>query len=291
MGKTIYFRSKINRTKMILFPHCKINLGLNIVAKRKDGYHDLETLFYPIPLCDSLELVSGNTIDDQDAAIISEGLKIDGEAKNNLILKAYYLLKEKYSLPKVSFCLLKNIPMGAGLGGGSSDGAFAIQILNQYFNLKISLEDQINYAAKLGSDCAYFLFNQACLGSGRGEILEPISFSLNGIWIALVKPNIHISTAEAFANIHPSGNYGVNNIRDIIRQPIQQWKESLKNDFEDSLFPNHPELKDIKDKLYTNGAMYASMSGSGSTIFGLFNAEPKLKDQFGDYFYWQGILN
>jgi 4-diphosphocytidyl-2-C-methyl-D-erythritol kinase len=276
---------------MILFPHCKINLGLNIVAKRKDGYHNLETLFYPIPLCDSLELVAGNTIGEDDAGIISEGLKIEGDPKNNLILKAYYLLKEKYPLPRVTFCLLKTIPMGAGLGGGSSDGASAIQLLNQYFNLNIPFEEQINYASKLGSDCAYFLYDGACLGSGRGEILEPINFSLNGTWIVLVKPNLHISTAEAFANINTLGQNNLQSIKETIIRPIQQWKDNLKNDFEDSLFPKYPELKEIKDQLYANGAKYVAMSGSGSTLFGLFDAEPTIKDQFGEHFYWQGMLN
>ncbi len=276
---------------MILFPHCKINLGLNIVAKRKDGYHNLETLFYPIPLCDSLELVAGNTIGEDDAGIISEGLKIEGDPKNNLILKAYYLLKEKYPLPRVTFCLLKTIPMGAGLGGGSSDGASAIQLLNQYFNLNIPFEEQINYASKLGSDCAYFLYDGACLGSGRGEILEPINFSLNGTWIVLVKPNLHISTAEAFANINTLGQNNLQSIKETIIRPIQQWKDNLKNDFEDSLFPKYPELKEMKDQLYANGAIYAAMSGSGSTLFGLFDAEPTIKDQFGEHFYWQGMLN
>ena len=276
---------------MILFPTCKINLGLHIVAKRNDGYHNLETLFYPVPLCDSLELVAGNTIDEEDAAIISEGLKIEGDPKNNLILKAYYLLKEKYALPKVTFCLLKTIPMGAGLGGGSSDGAFAIQLLNQYFNLNIPFEEQTTYASKLGSDCAYFLYEGACLGSGRGEILEPINFSLNGTWIVLVKPNLHISTAEAFANIHLSGKENLKSIRDIISLPIPAWKDNLKNDFEASLFPKYPVLKSIKEQLYANGAMYAAMSGSGSTLFGLFNAEPTTKGQFGEHFYWQGLLD
>jgi 4-diphosphocytidyl-2-C-methyl-D-erythritol kinase len=276
---------------MILFPHCKINLGLRIIAKRQDGYHDLQTLFYPIPFSDSLELVQGNTVDESDVAIITEGIKIEGDPKNNLILKAYYLLKKEYALPKVTFCLLKNIPIGAGLGGGSSDGAFVIRLLNQYFKLNISIKDQLNFAAKLGSDCPFFIYSQPCLGSGRGEILKPINFSLSGYWIVLVKPDLHISTAEAFAKIKPKGSGTPDSVEAIISKPIGQWQGALINDFEDSLFPIYPILLSIKEKLISNGAEYASMSGSGSTLFGIYKSEPKFKEDFSNHFYWQGQLN
>ena len=276
---------------MLVFPPCKINLGLKILRKRADGFHDLETLFYPIPLCDALEIGDAEEVDGETAHLWQDGLPVAGETKNNLILKAYRLLAQDYDLKPVQFCLLKTIPMGAGLGGGSSDGAYAIRLLNEYFNLNISLEKQLNYAAQLGSDCAFFIYNQPCFGSARGEILEPSEFSLNKYWLALIKPNIHISTAQAFANIIPCEFEAGMDLKQIIEMPIETWKEHLKNDFEESLFPSFPELKFIKEYLYNQGAVYAAMSGSGSTVFGLFRSEPKLEKTNPDYFYWEGKLS
>lgn len=279
---------------MIVFPNCKINLGLHILNKRPDGYHNLDTLFYPIPLCDSLELVEHKEGKHAGAQITLEGIPVEGDQKNNLVLKAYDLLHTDYALPPVDFCLLKNIPMGAGLGGGSSDGAFAIHLLNQYFKLQIPLKKQIDFAAQLGSDCAFFLHNKACLGTGRGEILEPIPFSLKGYWIALVKPPIHIGTAEAFSKIIPRDNNPQatkSAIKDIIQLPVKEWSTLLVNDFEGSVFPSHPILVQTKEKLYQLGAEYAAMSGSGSTIFGLFKEAPKLKNHFSEFFYFECELS
>lgn len=279
---------------MIVFPNCKINLGLHILNKRPDGYHNLDTLFYPVPLCDSLELVEHKEGKHTGAQITLEGIPVEGDQKNNLVLKAYDLLKADFDLPALDFCLLKNIPMGAGLGGGSSDGAFAIQLLNQYFKLHISIEKQVYYAAQLGSDCAFFIYNSACIGSSRGEILEPIPFSLKGYYIALVKPPIHIGTAEAFSKITPRDsmlNQTNSSIKEIIQLPIKEWATMLVNDFEGSVFPNHPVLVQTKEKLYQLGAEYAAMSGSGSTLFGLFKEEPKLKKHFSEFFYFESKLN
>ncbi|MDZ4667811.1 MAG: 4-(cytidine 5'-diphospho)-2-C-methyl-D-erythritol kinase [bacterium] len=303
---------------MILFPNCKINLGLHIINRRLDGYHNLETLFYPVPLCDALEVIAlknevldstqngleNNTQNSSEisrqsepilgAKIIMEGIPVAGNPENNLVFKAYALLKEDYSLGAVEFCLLKNIPMGAGLGGGSSDGAFAIKLLNKLFKLEISIEKQEKYAAKLGSDCSFFIQNTPCIGTGRGEILEPISLSLKGLWMVLVKPNIHIGTAEAFAQIKPRNTWDLQqnfSLKDLPNIPIENWKNILVNDFEASIFPNHLILSQIKESLYQKGAIYAAMSGSGSTIFGLFKVQANLKNTFPNLFYFESKLD
>jgi 4-diphosphocytidyl-2-C-methyl-D-erythritol kinase len=279
---------------MVVFPNCKINLGLHILNKRLDGFHNLETLFYPLPLCDTLEVVSneyGET--NLGTKIRMEGIPVAGTPESNLVLKAYALLKEDYALGAVEFCLLKNIPMGAGLGGGSSDGAFAIKLLNMFFKLNLSVAQQEYYAAKLGSDCAFFIQNTPCLGTGRGEILTPITLSLGGLWIALVKPDIHIGTAEAFAKIKPRDSWDQKStfsLIDLPNMPIDSWKKHLINDFEASIFPNHSELPYIKKLLYTHGAHDAAMSGSGSTLFGLFSEQPKLQNHFPNCFYYESKL-
>jgi len=279
---------------MIVFPHCKINLGLHIIEKRPDGFHNLETVFYPIPLCDALEVIESPLAQTEPLQIQLEGLAVKGEIESNLIYKAYHLIAKDYPLKSAKFCLLKNIPMGAGLGGGSSDGAFAISLLNQYFKLHIPFEKQVEYAAQLGSDCAYFLYKEPCLASGRGEILSPLKFSLKGYWIVLVKPPIHISTAEAFAQIKPRKtwqNYTPISLSSILLEPIHTWKNNLVNDFENSLFPAHPTLENVKSKLYEKGAEYAAMSGSGSTLFGIFKDDPKLENTFENCFYFASKLD
>lgn len=278
---------------MIVFPHCKINLGLHIIDKRADGFHNLETVFYPIPLFDALELVAAPLDQTESVNIIMEGLAVAGNLSSNLVYKAYQLLAQNYALKPVTFCLFKNIPMGAGLGGGSSDGAYAIAMLNRHFNLEIPFQKQLYYAAQLGSDCAYFLYNQACLATGRGELLEPTSFSLKNYWIVLVKPPIHISTAQAFAQIIPRQNlpnYEPVSLQNILAAPITNWKDNLVNDFEKSLFPQESILANIKNKLYEKGALYASMSGSGSTLFGIFKNNPNLSTEFKNYFYFASEL-
>lgn len=274
---------------MIVFPPCKINLGLNIIGKRKDGFHDLETLFYPVPLCDMLELVEGNVFNQNKCGIQMEGLPVAGSEENNLVLKAYHLLDAHYQLPVSSFCLYKHIPMGAGLGGGSADGAYAIRLLNAFYELNIPIEKQLDFAAQLGSDCAFFIQDMPCIGKGRGELLHPFDLSLAGYWIVLVKPKLHISTAEAFAGIQINP-LQTGQIESLLKEPIESWRGRLENDFEASLFPKHPILEQIKNSLYASGASYAAMSGSGSTLFALFRFEPNLKDHFTEHFYWQGKL-
>jgi 4-diphosphocytidyl-2-C-methyl-D-erythritol kinase len=253
---------------MIAFPHCKINLGLSIVAKRADGYHELETIFYPVALQDMVEIVHS----DQTATDIQfthTGLAIPGDESNNLCIKAYHLLKKDFpSIPAVKIHLHKHIPMGAGLGGGSSDGSAVLKLLNQQFNLGLSVTQLIAYAAQLGSDCPFFIYDNACHATGRGEILSPILCNLSDYTIALVHPGINISTAWAFGQLTPGPKE--KSVASIVTQPIETWKEALINDFEAPIFKAHPLLAEIKSQLYQQGAIYASMSGSGSSLFGIF---------------------
>lgn len=278
---------------MIVFPNCKINLGLHIMRKREDNYHDLETVFYPVPLCDALEVTIAKENSD-DMNLIMEGIPVQGDASQNLVSKAYQLLQKEYAIPNLDFALLKNIPMGAGLGGGSSDGAYALQLINNYIGLNIPEEKLQFYAAQLGSDCAFFIHNKPCFGSGKGEILKPLALTLKGYWIVVVKPEIHISTAEAFSTIDTKKHLhdkAENSIKHIIQLDPSEWKDRLCNDFEDSIFPKYSILADIKTSLYQAGAVYASMSGSGSSIFGLFRFEPRLKENYREYFYFEGLLD
>lgn len=270
---------------MIAFSNCKINLGLHIINNREDGFHNLETVFYPIPLADTLELIENDNNLLNSVTFKSFGLKIDGSLESNLIVKAYRLLANDFNLKAVDFYLLKNIPMGAGLGGGSSNAAIALKLLNNCLKLNLSNKQLENYAAVLGSDCAFFIENKPSYAIGRGEILEPINIDLNGYFFVLVKPNLHVSTAEAFANVYKRGEGSIS-LKELIKNPIEKWNGLIENDFEKSVFKHHPSIGLIKEKLYENGAIYASMSGSGSSVFGLFKTEIDLKGQFENDFYF-----
>lgn len=255
---------------MLVFPNCKINLGLRIINKRADGYHDIETIFYPIPLKDAFEIIqSGNT---NPVQFSSSGLGISGDPADNLCTRAYQLLKKDFpKLPSVKIHLHKTIPMGAGLGGGSADAAFTLQLLNNQFQLNLSTSQLSGYAVQLGSDCPFFILNQPCVGNGRGEILEKISLDLSGYQLLLINPGIHVNTGEAFSGLKIQGvNSHPVSLPEIVNQPIQCWPDSLKNDFEKAVFEKFPGIKEIKDTLYKTGASYAAMSGSGSTVYGLF---------------------
>lgn len=268
---------------MINFPNAKINLGLYITSKRKDGYHNLETCMVSVPLYDALEMIPAKKM-----IFECTGLPIPGNSKDNLILKAYQLLKKDFNdLPPVHIHLHKNIPMGAGLGGGSADAAFALNLMNQLFDLY--LEDWFleEYAAKLGSDCAFFIQNTAKIATGRGEILEPIDLALNGKHVLIINPNIHIGTKEAYAGVTPKA--APIDLREVLADR-QRWKNELVNDFEASIFPKYPEIGDIKNQLYDMGAFYAAMSGSGSTVFGLFDKKPVKQDWGKEYFVFEGVL-
>jgi len=256
---------------MITFPVCKINLGLHIVRKYADGFHQIETVFYPINnLTDVLEIIPAEQFHFQ-----CYGIPIEGKMENNLVVKAYNLMKERYHLPPVSIYLLKNIPAGAGLGGGSSDAAAALVLLNKLFHLNLDNETLKSHAETLGSDCSFFIENTPAFASDRGNNLTPCRCpEMDGKRIVIVKPNIHISTAEAYSRCQPAPPEM--DLREIMQQPIADWKNLLKNDFEKTLFPVYPQLAEIKEMLYRKGALYASLSGSGSALFGIFDEIPVL---------------
>lgn len=269
---------------MLTFPCAKINLGLNITSKREDGYHNLETIFYPVPLTDALEvkLMHDDFPSDEPCDLKITGNAVDCDEKNNLVVQAYTLLAQDFTLPRVHTHLVKRIPMQAGLGGGSADGAFMIRLLDERFRLNMGIAEMERYASQLGSDCAFFITAEPSFATGRGEVLEPVNIAehnLQGYYIAIVKPAIAVSTREAFQQIicrQPE-----HCCRDIVRQPVETWKTVLTNDFEEPAFKQHPELADIKQRLYDLGAVYAQMSGSGSAFFGLFRTDPQqLKNAF-----------
>jgi 4-diphosphocytidyl-2-C-methyl-D-erythritol kinase len=261
---------------MITYPNAKINLGLNIVEKRPDGYHNLETVFYPINLQDALEvnLLEG----EEEFSLKVSGVPIEGEPENNLVVKAYRLLKKDYpEMPAIDIHMYKHIPTGAALGGGSADAAFMIKLLNDKFKLNLSIEKMEEYAAILGADCAFFIQNKPVFATGIGNIFEPIQLSLKGYYLVLVKPDIFVSTKDAFAHIIPT--QPTQSLKEIIRMPVETWRATMKNDFEDSVFQKFPEIAAIKDKLYDLGAVYASMSGSGSSVYGIFREQVEFVDE------------
>jgi 4-diphosphocytidyl-2-C-methyl-D-erythritol kinase len=259
---------------MIQFAPCKINLGLSITSKRTDGYHELETVFYPVPLHDIVEIIHAPNAENK-IQFTHSGIPVPGDENNNLCIKAFQLLKNNFpNLPNVQMHLHKHIPMGAGLGGGSSDATTVLKILNQIFQLHLSQEKLVEFAAQLGSDCPFFVYDTAQHATGRGELLKPIEIDLSNYTIALVHPQIHISTAWAFSQLHP--HVKTKSISEIVKQPIPTWKQELINDFEVPIFNSHPILAELKQYLYREGAIYASMSGSGSSLFGLFPKGQKL---------------
>ena len=267
---------------MIVFPNCKINLGLHILNKREDGFHNLETVFYPIALTDALEIMpnpNGNT----EIEFTASGLTVAGDASDNLCIKAYHVVKKDFpQIPPVKIHLHKAIPMGAGVGGGSADAAFMLKLLNDKFKLDISTEKLMDYGLQLGSDCPFFIKNKPCLATGRGEVLEEVSIDLSTYKIILINPGIHVNTGWAFtqlAEILRQTNRHPKSVKALISQPIETWKADLSNDFEMPVLAAHPQIKEIKDSLYEQGAIYAAMSGSGSSVFGIFdkNIEPSFK--------------
>ena len=268
---------------MVSFPHCKINLGLNILAKRPDGYHEIETCFYPIPWTDILEIIPSERFE-----FTSSGIAIPGKEEENLCIKAYQLLQHDFNLGPVKIHLHKIIPMGAGLGGGSSDAAFTLRLLNSIFELNISEETLKGYASQLGSDCSFFIQDSPQVGTGRGELLNPVQFRLKGKFMVIIVPPIHVSTVEAYAGVRPAMN---SKIMDIIASDNSSWRKFLKNDFEESVFRNHPQLKAIKEKFYQHNAVYASMSGSGSAVYGIFEQEIQWPTSLEEGTHWSGYLN
>jgi 4-diphosphocytidyl-2-C-methyl-D-erythritol kinase len=267
---------------MISFPNAKINIGLNVVEKREDGYHNLETILFPVNLCDALEVVESKTYN-----ICFTGLKIDSPPGANLVEKAYNVLKEVFDLPPVSIHLHKVIPFGAGLGGGSSDGAFMLKMLNNLFELKMNSNSLEKYALGLGADCPFFIKNQTVFATGVGEKLKLVKLNLSEYSFVIIKPSFSIATSEAFRDITPK--LPNRQILDIVCSPVNEWKDNLNNDFEASISSIYSEISDIKEKLYRLGASYASMSGSGSAVYGIFQHSPINLDKYfpNNYFIYR----
>ncbi|EJX08459.1 4-diphosphocytidyl-2-C-methyl-D-erythritol kinase [gut metagenome] len=274
---------------MITFPNAKINLGLSITEKRPDGYHNLETVFYPIPVEDALEVVKA-PLSERKWVLHQSGMTLEGEADQNLVVKAYQLLDADFGLEPVEIFLHKLIPSGAGLGGGSADAAFMLRMLNELFELKLSTEQLEAYAVRLGADCAFFIQNRPTFAEGVGNVFSPINLSLKGYQYVLVKPDIFVSTREAFAHITP--HRPEHAVKETVLRPMIEWRDRLVNDFEASVFPQFPAIGELKKLLYSRDALYASMSGSGSSVFALFAPDavlPNLKFDEGT-FYRQGKL-
>lgn len=265
---------------MLTRPIAKINLGLNVVEKRPDGYHNLETVFYPVQIEDALEVypMDPEFPSEYDCDLKVTNITIDGDEQRNLVVRAYNLLKADFpTLPRIHAHLYKGIPTQAGMGGGSSDCGFMITLLNDMFKLGLTQQQMIDYAARLGADCAFFIFNRPCYAEGIGEKLQPFDLDLKGWYLSLVRPDIPVSTREAFALIKP--HHPEVNCREVVKQPVESWRDALVNDFESSVFAVHPELGAVKDRLYDLGATYAAMSGSGSTLFAL-SRQPLNLDEF-----------
>jgi len=266
---------------MVCFPNAKINIGLNITSKRLDGFHDIETVFYPIQLSDVLEFIP---TDEEKTVIKTSGIGLNISDKENICYKAYKLLSNDYQLPQIEILLHKIIPSGAGLGGGSADAAFLLKELNSYFQLGITDPKLEELAVKLGSDCAFFINNKTVFAHGRGEKFHDITLNLSDYYIYLVKPEVFVSTAEAYSGVKLA--VPENSLLELIDKPLDKWENSIFNDFEPTVFKKFPLLREIKDTLYNQGAIYAAMSGSGSSIYGIFSAEPTENPEFDNFFTW-----
>ena len=272
---------------MICFPNAKINLGLNIVSRRPDGYHNLETIFYPIELKDGLEIIPNECKSTSNAyRLYQTGIHIKGNDSNNLVIKALELIKRNTDkeVPNIDIHLLKKIPSEAGLGGGSSNAAFMLKLLNESFSLGFTADKLIKLASQIGADCPFFIYNQPAFATGIGENLEPININLDDKYLVVVKPNISVSTKDAFSMITPK--QPDISLKVIVKSPVTEWKELMKNDFELPIFKKYPEICNIKQQLYDNGAVYAAMSGSGSSVFGIFENKPRLNQLLETQFTW-----
>ncbi|MFZ2338667.1 MAG: 4-(cytidine 5'-diphospho)-2-C-methyl-D-erythritol kinase [Bacteroidales bacterium] len=272
---------------MLVFPKAKINLGLRITGKRPDGYHDIETLFYPVGLCDALEIVRGSEGSEKDLLTIT-GNSIPGTPDDNIVLKSVRKLRETFPVPWLTIHLHKKIPAGAGLGGGSSDAASTLRTINRIFGLSIDTRKLIDIAATLGSDCPFFIETVPAFASGRGEILTPAPFILNGYYIVLANSGIQAGTREAYAECKPA--LPETSLKELISKPVKEWKDSLINDFEEILFPKYPLIKELKSAFYTSGAVFSSMSGSGSTVFGIYSKKHVIPEFLAKYVIFEAPL-
>ena len=271
---------------MICFPNAKINLGLNITEKRSDGFHNIETIFYPLGWNDALEIIEAKDA-VQEFNIHLSGLPISGKTQDNLLYKAYQIIKQTKTLPHLNVYLHKTLPMGAGLGGGSADAAFFINLLNEQFELNITETKRIEIAKQLGSDCAFFIKNIPVFASQKGDVFTNIKLDLSHLCIATIYPNVHSNTKEAYSLVKPQ--HPTKSLLEIIKQPISTWKNDLINDFETSIFNLYPVVEKTKNDLYELGALYACMSGSGSAVFGLFQTEPNIK-HLAKFPHWIGKM-
>jgi 4-diphosphocytidyl-2-C-methyl-D-erythritol kinase len=268
---------------MVAFPGCKINLGLHVLHRRPDGFHDIDTCFYPVPWSDVLEFLPAD-----DYAFSNTGLPITGDPEQNLCVRAYQLLRADYALPPVQGHLHKIVPLGAGLGGGSADAAHTLRLLNSIFELNLPLSRLVDYARQLGSDCAFFLTGTPARGTGKGDVLQPMNVDLEGYFLVVVTPPLQVSTAEAYRGVKPSTP--LKKLEVTLATPVDRWRDSLNNDFEATIFPRYPEIRILKEKMYAKGAVYASMSGSGSSVFGLFSGEVSREELFAGLTGWSGWL-
>lgn len=256
---------------MLVFPNAKINIGLNVISRRTDGYHNLETVFYPVKINDALEI-----IESDELSFETSGIEIPGYANENLCLRAYSLLKMDFDIPPLKIHLHKRIPIGAGLGGGSADAAFFIRLLNDKFNLGLEVPEMEAYARKLGADCAFFIKNKPLFAFGKGDEFQNLEIDLSQYYLVLVMPPVHVSTGEAYRGVklHQPGE----SLKELVQFPVHEWKSKIKNDFEESIFKNHSSIRGVKAALYDAGALYASMSGSGASVYGIFQNEINLSD-------------
>ena len=274
----------------MVYPPAKINIGLSVIEKRPDGFHNIETVFYPVPLCDTLHIEITGTNVTENLDFRCEGIELpDNDTSENLCCKAYQILHNDYNLPSVRIRLHKVIPVGAGLGGGSSDAAYTLLSLNELFQLRIPDEKLVWYASRLGSDCVFFLHNRPAFATGKGAILEPITLSLAGYHIILVKPPVFVSTADAYRMVTP--RKALCHLPKALQMPVSEWRHSVFNDFEESVFKKFPEIGRIKEQLYREGAVYTSMSGSGSCVYGIFEEKPDdVTKLFPACFVWNTVL-
>lgn len=269
---------------MILFPNAKINLGLAVTEKRTDGYHNIETIMVPVPLKDTLEIIPS----ENETTLKVEGIQIEGNIKDNLVYRAYELTNRHFDIPNASMLLSKNIPFGAGLGGGSADAAFCLKGLSELFDLNFDYGILFDLASILGADCPFFINNTPAIATGIGDVLEDIELNLNGYYILLIKPQLSVPTPVAYKHIVPKPSSF--NLKELNNIDIAEWKNVLYNDFETGIFNQYPELEEIKKWHYENGALYAQMSGSGSVVYGLYTEEPKTANISSDYFCYTAKL-
>ena len=277
----------IKEHKMVIFPKAKINIGLRITGKRSDGFHNIETIFYPVGLCDAIEFITQENPLKEDNLVLT-GFQSDLSPADNLVIKAVIKIREIKNIPFLKIHLLKAIPAGAGLGGGSSDASTMLKSLNRYFNLGIEIEKLKEISLQLGSDCPFFIESNPCFAEGRGELMYPVNPLREGFHLIIINQGIHINTKEAYSGCTPKPPD--TNLRELYNLDISKWKDLIINDFEESIFRKHPQIAELKKSLYDMGAVYCSMSGSGSTVYGIFYKKPTIPESLKPQIIYSDIL-